>query len=76
MNSERQEGSARRYRDGDLEIQISETKTRIVELFGNATKTNGPRRGMRRLGDIPEVQSLRSDFSELERLQGVRDDDC
>ena len=63
-----------RTQDCELEARFLKTKTRICDLFDNVANTNGPRRGMRRLRNIPEIRRLRSDSSELERLMGSNDD--
>lgn len=62
------------FHNYELEAEILKTKTRIIDLFGNVSRSNGPRRGMRKIGNISEVRQLRKYSSELKRLMGLQSD--
>ncbi len=58
----------------ELESQILKTKTRIIDLIYDMSNSIGPRRGMRKIGNISEIRQLRNYSSELKRLVGLQND--
>jgi len=57
----------------DLENRILNTQTGICNSFRSASKSSW-RRGMRRVGEIPEIRLLQRDCKELAQLRRQQND--